>query len=91
MLVEWVVDWAELLAEASRTDRDARHLISRLCRRGKAIGRFVQLWSNPRSRGAATQLAAVERFDWPLPSARRVEPPDLMDHILMWENRHPVQ
>src|SRR5215210_1127919 len=51
MLVEWVVDWAELLAGAARTDADAGELVARLCRRGKAIGRFVHLWDDPRTRG----------------------------------------
>src|SRR5438874_2853993 len=81
MLVEWVVDWAELLAGAARTDADAAELLARLCRRGKAIGHFVHLWDDPRTRGAAAQLAAVERFAWPLPAAR-VDPPDLMHDIL---------
>jgi hypothetical protein len=89
MLVEWVVDWAELLAEAARSEADAAALVQRLRRRGQAIGRFVYLWSDPRSRGSAAQLAAVERFAWPLPTAPRMDPPDLMHHILTWENQHP--
>ena len=87
MLVEWVVDWTELLAGAARDADDAKVLVARLCRRGKAIGRFVHLWADPRTRGSATQLAAVERFGWPLP-ADRVDPPDLMQQILAWENQH---
>jgi hypothetical protein len=88
MLVEWLVDWAELLAEAARSETDAHSLVGRLCRRGRAIGRFVQLYCNERSRGAAVQLAGAERFAWPLPTARSIEPPDLMQHILNWENEH---
>ncbi len=90
MLVEWVVDWAELLADASRSEEDARDLVGRLRRRGRAIGRFVQLWCDDRirDRRGATQLAASERFAWPLPDGR-VDPPDLMQHILMWENQNP--
>jgi hypothetical protein len=87
MLIEWVVDWAELLAEAARTDDDAQVLVARLCRRSTAIGRFVQLGEDPRTRGSAAQLAAVERFGWPLP-ADAVAPPDLMHHILTWESQH---
>lgn len=87
MLVEWVVDWAELLSDAARSEHDAAKLVNRLTRRGRAIGRFVQLWCQPRHRAAATQLAASERFTWPLPSAR-VAPPDLMEHILNWESQH---
>lgn len=92
MLVEWVVDWAELFADASRDDDDARELIGRLRRRGRAIGRFVQLWCDDESadRRGATQLAASERFAWPLPDGT-VEPPDLMQHILTWENQHPSE
>lgn len=92
MLVEWVVDWAELLADASRNEDDARVLVARLRRRGRAIGRFVQLWCDDGSfdRRGATQLAASERFAWPLPEGE-VEPPDLMQHILTWENQHPTE
>jgi hypothetical protein len=88
MLVDWVTDWTELLAEASRTEEDAWSCVHRLCRRGRAIKRFVLLWSNPQSRGAAAQLAAAERFTWPLPNSS-TDPADLMHHILTWENQHP--
>ena len=65
MLIEWVTDWTELLADAARTEDDAWSCVRRLCRRARAIGRFVRLWTNPDSRGAAGQLAAAERFSWP--------------------------
>ena len=87
MLVEWVVDWAELLAAAAQSDEEAEQLVARLRRRAQAVGRFVLLWCDPRTQGAAAQLAAVERFAWPLPTAP-VEAPDLMHHILTWENQH---
>ena len=51
MLVEWVADWTELLAEAARTEDDAWSCVRRLCRRGRAIGRFVQLWGDPAAAG----------------------------------------
>ncbi|MCS7021044.1 MAG: hypothetical protein NZU63_04335 [Gemmataceae bacterium] len=88
MLIEWITDWAQLLVEAARCEADAWNCIHRLCRRARAIARFVQLWSQPASRGAAAQLAATERFRWPLPN-QPLEPPDLMHHILTWENHHP--
>jgi len=84
MLVEWVIDWAELLAETARNESDSQSMVNRLCRRAKAIGRFVQLW-NGRSYGAASQLAAAEQFTWPMPTRGNVTPPDLMEHILNWE------
>ena len=85
MLVDWLVGWAELIADAAQTSAEAERLAARLCRRGRAISRFVQLWVEPRSRGSAAQLAATERFAWPLPSGTRTEPADLMEHILGWE------
>lgn len=88
MLVEWVVDWAELLIEAARSDTDAERLVNRLFRRARAIGRFVKLYCEPHSRGSAVQLAAVERFQWPIPPNRNIEPADLMQHILAWESDH---
>lgn len=88
MLVEWLADWTELFANASRNDLDARKLAGKLLRRGKAIGRFVQLWCKPDGQMAASQLFAAERFAWPLPT-RRMKPPDLMHQILAWENQHP--
>jgi hypothetical protein len=88
MLVEWVTDWTELLAEAARTDEDAWSCVRRLCRRGRAIGKFVNLWAEQGDRRGAVQLAAAERFSWPLPT-EQLEAPDLMHHILTWENQHP--
>ncbi len=88
MLVDWLVGWAELLGDVARTREEAERLAARLCRRGRAIGRFVQLWAEPRSRGSAAQLVASERFEWPLPSGPRTDPADLMEHILNWERLH---
>jgi hypothetical protein len=90
MLVEWVADWTELLADAAQSEEEAWHLSAKLCRRARAIARFVALWDQPRGRGAATQLAAAEGFRWPLPTTA-VDPPDLMRHILDWENEHPSE
>lgn len=87
MLVEWTVDWAELLTGAARNLDDATVLVSRLARRARAIGRFVWLWDSVQGRRAALQLAATERFHWPLPT-RAMNPGDLMQQILAWENQH---
>lgn len=89
MLVEWVVRWAELLSETANTPSEAQSLVGRVYRRGRGISRFVQLWCDfdPLGRGAAIQLVATERFHWPLPTSH-IEPPDLMQRILDWENQH---
>jgi hypothetical protein len=84
VLVEWLVERAERLARAARPDPAAE--VRRLCRRGRAIARFVTLWGQPRGRGAAGQLAAAERFAWPLPDAD-VDACELMQAIVAWEGR----
>ena len=87
VLVEWLVDQAEVLAE-TRSPEEATGEVRRLCRRGRAIARFVALWGQPRSRGAACQLAASERLHWPLPEAA-VDPCELMQAIVSWEDAQP--
>jgi hypothetical protein len=84
VLVEWLVDRAEALADTAVGPVEPR--LETLCRRGRAIGRFVLLWCYYQQRGAALQLAAAERFGWPFPEAA-VDPCELMQAILGWENR----
>jgi len=60
--------------------------VEQLSHRARAIARFVSLWSQG-ERGSAVQLAAVERFTWPLPTAA-VDPCELMKAIL---SREPIQ
>src|SRR5687768_9375343 len=67
VLVEWLVDRAERLAVAGG-EAGLEQAVARLSRRGRAIARFVQFWSRPSGRKAALQLAAAERFAWPLPT-----------------------
>jgi hypothetical protein len=83
VLVEWLVEEAELLADTAPPEQAAGQ-VRQLCRRGRAIARFVGLWCLERSRGAAGQLAAAERFVWPLPEAR-VDACELMQRIVAWE------
>ncbi len=84
VLVEWLVERAEGLAQSSEP-AEADVQVRRLCLRGRAISRFVTLWSQPRSRGAAGQLAAAERFTWPLPDGS-VDLCELMQNIVHWES-----
>src|SRR5438067_12860565 len=60
MLVEWLVDQAEQMTDRANSDSAAQSQVERLCRRGRAIGRFVGLWNQRRGRGAAGQLAIAE-------------------------------
>jgi hypothetical protein len=89
VLVEWLVEQAERLAQSSR-QTDAEREVRRLCRRARAIGRFVSLWSVQRLRGAAGQLAVAERFYWPLPEGD-LDACELMQEILFWESQELEQ
>jgi hypothetical protein len=84
LLVEWLVDQVELLVKIRATEDLVRHDVDRLCRRARAVGRFVILWCYANERGAAIQLAASERFRWPLP-CRAADPCGLMQRILTHE------
>jgi hypothetical protein len=86
MLVEWLVDWAEMLADLATDEDHTWEQFGRMCRRARVFSRFVALWSEPQSRGAATQLAAVEKLEWALPS-QPLEPDELMERILDRESR----
>ena len=86
VLVEWLVDWAELLADESESEQAAWAGLRMICRRARGISRFVHLWSEESSRAAAVQLAAAERFCWPLPFMEE-DPAELMVRILAWEDR----
>ena len=78
MLIEWLVERAETRSAGE---------VERLCRRARAIARFVALWCHERLPGAALQLAAAERFAWPLPVGD-MEACDLLNDILAWEETH---
>jgi hypothetical protein len=84
VLIEWLVEQAE---ELMRTDRgsEAHRAVHWLCLRGRAVARFVRLWCLDGARGAAGQLAAAERFAWPLPKAD-VDPCELMQTIVSCES-----
>ncbi len=84
VLVEWLVEQAEGLEE-TRSASGADAEVRRLCRRGRAVARFVNLWCHRRAPGAALQLAAVERFCWPLPEEADVDACELMQTIIGWE------
>ncbi len=81
VLVEWLIEQAETLpAEQARPE------LARLCRRGRTMARFVRLWCQDQLPGAAAQLAAAERLDWPLPDGP-VEPCLLMLRLVSFENQ----
>jgi len=84
MLIEWLVEQAERLAGTAPPQEALAAEVARLCRRARAVARFVGLWCHEGGRRAACQLAAVERFAWELPS-RAMDPCELMQEILFCE------
>jgi ribosomal protein S12 methylthiotransferase accessory factor YcaO len=86
MIVEWLADRTEQVAQAAATEAAAWDQVRDLCRRARVIACFVRLWAVPGSRGAAVQLAAAERTNWPLPTGD-TDPGELMEGILAWTDR----
>jgi hypothetical protein len=86
ILIEWLVEQAERLACSGVAEGAAWTELARLLRRARGIGRFVRLWCHDGACGAAGQLAVAERFTWPLPDGY-VDPCELMQEILYWENQ----
>jgi hypothetical protein len=86
MLIEWLVEQAERFSEHIVSENDLYVRVAALCRKARGLGRFVRLWCYEGGRRGACQLAAVERFPWPLPT-RDVDPCTLMEEILSWEER----
>ncbi len=88
VLVEWLVEEAEALGDAAPDDALAE--VCRLRRLGRALSRFVRLWSLDGDRRGATQLAASEGFAWPLPDGA-IDACLLMQYVVWYESRrrHP--
>ncbi|HMF15278.1 MAG TPA: hypothetical protein VKE94_23350 [Gemmataceae bacterium] len=87
VLVEWLVERAEVIAASDIGEEAASHAVGRFRHRARTVSRFVALWCHLGERGAAGQLAAAERFHWPLPEAD-ADPCELMQAILAWEEQH---
>jgi hypothetical protein len=87
VLVEWLVDQAERFSNTSASEAETQKQVETLCRRARAISRFVGLWCHLPSQGAAAQLAAAERFTWPMPRPTD-DPYEIMQEILIWEAAH---
>jgi hypothetical protein len=84
ILVEWLVARTEQWADRGMSAETLTGEVERMCRRARSLVLFVRLWCHERSPGAAGQLAATERFSWPLPTTL-VDPCELMLTILAWE------
>ncbi|GIW81808.1 MAG: hypothetical protein KatS3mg105_3615 [Gemmatales bacterium] len=86
ILIEWLVEQAELIADETLSEKGAEEQVRQRCRRARGIAQFVRLWCHEKERGAACQLAAAERFSWPLPTTDVTDPCELMHSILEKES-----
>ncbi len=85
LLVEWLVERVEGIADKAESEPAAWKQVQALCKRVRAIRRFVSLWYHTGDRGAALQLAGAERFHWPLPEAQCDEPCEFLQRALACE------
>jgi hypothetical protein len=86
MVVDWLTDRAEIIADETDDERDAWLELERWRRKAKIIVAFVKMWSKASQRGAALQLMSAERVQWPLPTGP-MDLGNLMENILAWEDR----
>jgi hypothetical protein len=86
LLVDWLVERAENLAASSLSEAGRRERLAALCRRARAVARFIRLWCYEGEFGAAVQLAGAEGPAWTLPPGPE-EAPDLMVRLLVAEVR----
>ncbi|MCX7702067.1 MAG: hypothetical protein N2039_14415 [Gemmataceae bacterium] len=85
LLIEWLAERTECIVEDAPDEAAAELRVEWLRRRGRAIRQFVDLWCYRAEHGAAAQLAATERFRWPLPELH-ADPWQLMHTILEHES-----
>ena len=86
LLVDWLVDRAENLAASSLAESARRERLAALCRRARAVGRFVRLWCHDEAYGAAMQFADAEAATWQLPRGPE-DASELMARILRTEEQ----
>ncbi len=84
LLVEWLVDQAERFEENPTDTLALDRQVQQLCRRARALRRFIELWFGANGRSAACQLVAVERWEWPMPDVE-ADPYEALFNILEWE------
>jgi hypothetical protein len=88
LLVEWLVEQVERIAAVAADEASAWDQVGALCRHARAIRRFVELWCHCGDHGAASQLAAAQRFSWPLPVSDDTDAFDVLQAILDWEGKN---
>jgi len=87
LLIEWLVEQTEHIARQAASLEEARQQVEQLCRYGRILRRFLILWCYEKNPGGAAQLAATEKFGWPLPPASESNAFAILQHVLHWHEQ----
>lgn len=87
LLIEWLVEQTEQIARQAASLEEARQQVEQLCHYGRTLRRFLILWCYEKNPGGAAQLAATEKFGWPLPPASEGNAFAILRHVLHWHDQ----
>lgn len=85
ILVEWLVEWFELLTESRLAAETFTPIWQQLCYRCRVFARLVALWCHQSGWAGALQLAACERLEF-APPRSLTDPCELMQQLLDTED-----
>lgn len=88
MLVEWLVERAEKIANEVDDEEAGWQRVDALCKRARLIRRFLILWCERQDHAAAAQFVASERLNWSLPASDSVDPCEVLQGILRWHDHN---
>jgi len=88
LLVEWLAEQTEYIARSATSPQQAKEWVERLCHYARALRQFLILWCYDRNPGSAAQLAATQKFAWPLPSAEEENALRILQQILLWHAKN---
>ncbi len=87
MLVEWLVDWAEMLADTISDEELVEKRFYKVRSRAQLICCYLRLCQETDAHASLTQFTATQKLPWPLPTLK-IDTIELLDRILDWESRH---
>jgi hypothetical protein len=88
LLVEWLVEQTEHIARSAASPQQAKERVERLCHYARALRQFLVLWCYDKNPGSAAQLAATQKFAWPLPSAEEENALSILQQVLLWHAKN---
>ncbi len=88
LLVEWLVEQTECIARNAASLQQAKERVERLCHYARALRQFLILWCYDKNPGSAAQLAATQKFAWPLPSAGEENALSILQQVVLWHAKN---